>query len=488
MMTGIFTSRARFLVGICIIAAIASGWWILQTKSKQKSVSVVIYLVDTLRADRLGTYGYSKRATSPEIDDIARNSVVFEEAYAPAPWTLPSVASLITSTFLCEHQIFSGRQRLNASFDTLPELLQEAGYFTGGAYSNLWVGPGHGLAGGYENFIFTGGDDQRHAPEVLDLLQQAGDSPFYFYLHTMEPHDAHATLPEYIQQFGHVSVGDRLAYKQTHERYIALKEADWEAHQALGTTDNTALQLEAISFFRRHDEDLNLLYDASVRRADDNLGEVIDLLKETGAWDSTIFVFLSDHGEEIGEHGGWFHDQSVYEELIHVPLIIHFPGDEFGGRRILGPVSLIDVMPTIFDYLGRPELCGKCRGRSLMKKLIEENPSTDDRSGVLSIRYNVRTFFEPMKSERGNVNVAIRQGSLKGIWNAEVETVELYDLSADPREQKNLGADRRESSSEIARLASAWLQSCAQNARLPEGPAQLNEESRAQLRSMGYLD
>lgn len=480
-------SRSAILPGLLIVGVISGGWWIWQA-TMYRSVPVVIYLVDSLRADRLGFYGYTERPTSPNLDELAKESVVFEQAHAAAPWTLPSVASLITSVFPCEHQIYSGLNRISSSFDTLPEVLRDLGYFTGGAYSNLWVGPNNGLADGYQHFIFTGGADQEHAPEVQNLLQEAGDKPFYFYLHSMEPHDTHATLSEYIIELGHVPVDLRLQYKSTHERYVKYKEADWEAHQPLGTTDNTALQKKAMAFFADNKESLNLLYDASVLRADSNLGDVVAELKKTGAWDESVFIFISDHGEEIGDHGGWFHDQSVYEELTRIPMLIHFPGNEFAGQRIIEPASLLDIMPTVLDYLGRSKLCQQCRGKSLMPIIDPRRTQIEGGAAVQSLRTNIRTFYAPMKRERGDMNVAVRDGRWKGIWNLELDSMEIYDLEADPGELRNLADEHRELVGSLTQQATTWLKSCLSRARPPDGPSPLDDETKARLRAMGYLN
>ena len=136
--------------------------------------------------------------------------------------------------------------------------------------------------------------------------------------------------------------------------------------------------------------EIDLLYDAAVLESDANLGSVIDELKETGRWDETLFILVSDHGEELGDHGGWLHDQSAYDELIRVPLVIRFPGDEFAGRRIEGPVSLLDIVPTIMDYLHRPELAANCRGQSLMPLLnmrLLEPSNLIDLNHLTRLRY-----------------------------------------------------------------------------------------------------
>jgi arylsulfatase A-like enzyme len=480
-------SRPAALAALLTLGVIAGGWWTLQVM-RTPNVPVVIYLVDSLRTDRLGIYGYMEHATTPNLDDLAKSSVVFERAYAAAPWTLPSVASIITSTFLCEHQVYTGRERLSSSFYTLPELFRDMDYFTGGAYSNLWVGPGNGLAEGYQKFIFTGGGDQAHAPEVKQLLQEAGDEPFYLYLHSMEPHDTHATLTEYVTEIGHVSVDFRMQYKQAHKLYIKLKEADWEAKRALGETDNTEMQDRVMSFFASEKDALNMLYDASVLRADKDLGDVVSVLKDNGSWNDTIFIFLSDHGEEIGDHDGWFHDQSVYEELTRIPMLIHFPNDEFGGLRIADKVSTLDIMPTVLDFLGQSELCGDCRGMSLLDTLRRIAVPAPDAPTVKSLRTNVRTYYGPMKRKRGDINVAIYQGRWKGIWNKEPGTLELYDLEADPGERLDVAAANPQLAATLREQTEEWYESCLEAARPPEGPAVLDAETKEQLRAMGYLN
>jgi arylsulfatase A-like enzyme len=118
------------LSGLCFVLVAAGSWWFYEVRTPTQKTPVIVYLVDTLRADRLGTYGYVARPTSPVIDALAAEGVVFDNAYAPAPWTVPSVASLITSTFPCEHSILSERNTLNLRMGTLAEHLSQIGYFS----------------------------------------------------------------------------------------------------------------------------------------------------------------------------------------------------------------------------------------------------------------------------------------------------------------------------------------------------------------------
>jgi hypothetical protein len=234
----------RAIVGLILVLLLAGGWWIWQPKIFGRNVPVVIYLVDTLRADRLGFYGYP-RPTSPELDALATESVVFEQAYAPAPWTLPSVASLITSTFSCENGM-TERKKLNPALKTLAERLGAAGYFTGGVYHNIWIGPLTDLDRGYEIFNYRVLEKDQWLSDIGKLLDQVDDRPFLTYLHTMEPHDPYVVPYPYISPLGHVSLDDRIRFKGLFDQLVKLRQADWIAERPIGTTDNTEQQKQAM--------------------------------------------------------------------------------------------------------------------------------------------------------------------------------------------------------------------------------------------------
>ena len=162
-----FFALAALLLGIILVAWNRSSniddlaATKLASVPEVRDIPIVIYLVDTLRADRLGVYGYS-RNTSPQIDALAEDSVVFDQAYGPAPWTLPSVASLFTSTFICEHRIIKDDGKLSESLETLAEKLQRSGYHTGAFYRNPWIGAPTGLNRGFEVYGYI--------PELAGLL------------------------------------------------------------------------------------------------------------------------------------------------------------------------------------------------------------------------------------------------------------------------------------------------------------------------------
>jgi hypothetical protein len=480
-------SRRSLLATIAFIVIVVILWSVLRWDTARRKVPVIIYLVDTLRADRLGAYG-GPQLNSPEIDALALESVLFEQAYSPAPWTLPSVSSLITSTYTCEHGL-AIKKKLNPSLKTLAERLQRVGYFNGGAYNNLWVGPLAGLDRGYMQLWERTLAQQERKADVSEFLEGVNDQPFLMYLHTMEPHDTYLTPYRYFSAIGHVSIDVREDYEALISNYNAARQEDWMAGKPIGATDNTVEQQQLFSALLGMRGSIELLYNGAVRWADANLGDVIDVLKAQGIWDKAIFIFLSDHGEELGDHGSWLHGQSVYEELVRIPLLIHFPGGEYAGERIEAPVSLVDVMPTIFDYIGRSDLCEGCRGSSLLPLIIGGSDDLSrSRMSIPALRANRAFYYRPDKESRGDLNIVIRQDRWKGIWNDELNSLELYDLDLDPAEQLNVSMQHPELANAMSEHASEWLADCVAHASQPEEIGDMDQQTQEKLRALGYFN
>lgn len=455
--------------------------------------NVVILVIDTLRADRLGLYGYPE-PTSPNLDALGKESVVFTSCYAPAPWTLPSVVSLMTSTFPCEHGVIIDGQRIDPALQSLPELLSPLGYATGSFYANPYAGPLPGLDRGYDHCAFHQATD---GAIVQAWLSTIGHAPFFAYIHNIEPHDPYVAPDRLVSLFGRVSEADKKEIGERLLGYRRLTRIDYANGQPIGTTDNTADQEASIAGIAQFSDDIDVLYAGAVRDADEKVGSIIATLRETGAWEHTLFIVLSDHGEELYDHGGWQHDQSVYEELVHVPLIVHFPAAAARSGRVDHVVSLVDVVPTILDFLGHGAPPHH-RGRSLMPIM----PSTDapgsshpasasDAMCVPSVRINRKKYFKPYVDSRGHVNIVVRESTLKGIYNVEPKTLELYDLSVDPGEQRDLATDRPDAAARLTAFAAEWLRDCVRLGAArggPKDPEELDETVRARLRSLGYVE
>jgi arylsulfatase A-like enzyme len=446
--------------------------------------NIVVFLVDTLRADRLGVYGYDRRPTSPRLDALADEAVVFERAYSTSPWTLPTVASLATSTFLCEHGVVSDRQRIAEGRTTLAEQLAEHGYLTMGLYGNAYAGPSFGLDRGFELYTFSRKNDAAKVEPLLDVAEKDG-RPFYLYIHNMEPHGGERFRGPPVPGFT-PEVPPELRQEMLEEfnAYRKLTRVDFARSQPLGTTDTTEAQRRALDSMTARYAEHDVLYDASIRLADERFGSVVDLLRRRGVLDDTVLVFVSDHGEELGEHGGWQHDQSVYEELIHVPLVVRLPVGAAGGSRVADTVTLVDLAPTLVGRAGVAADGLGLRGRDLSPVIARQTPREPAAPAVVAVRRNEKKFYAPWKAERGDLNIALRDGDLKAIVNVEIGTVELYDLAADPEERSDLAGRRPDDAARLAAFAGDWLSRCSGTA----GESSLDDATVERLRALGYVD
>ena len=353
-------NRARIALAAFVLIGCAPA-------SDEPTPNVVVVLIDTLRADWLEVYGRDE-PTSPSIRDLARHSVLFEQASAAAPWTLPSVVSLFTSTLLTEHGVTLDGQALSPELRTLSEALSLRGYTTASFISNAYAGKISGLDRGFDSLVRLGSPDLGIA--IRKWIRGAPQQPFFLYSHSAQPHEPANATDESRRHFDAVPQRTVGRIRLVASRYRALMRADFKARRPLGTTQNSKEQAAKLSTLVNMGDEIHRLYSAVVLDADRFVGATIEALKDTGAWEQTVFVLLSDHGEEFGEHRGWLHDQSVYEELLHVPLLIRFPGDRHAGLRIATPVSTLDV------HLGWTESAvGRAVAFSVVRGLtIEEGP------------------------------------------------------------------------------------------------------------------
>lgn len=448
---------------------------------------VIIYLIDTLRADRLSLYGYPG-ARTPAFDALAKESVVFDRAYSAAPWTLPSITSMLTSTYPCEHGVVQSLRKLGPKLDTLPERLQGRGYKTAAFFNNYFAGPTSGLDRGYDLSQMRPGIQDDPTTEVFPWLDTVGTDKFFLYIHTMEPHHPFYTPYEYTRPFGHFDVVQKENYLSLYFIYRAQKFLDYSKGLAPGTTDNSPQMARLSQGLSKLKPMISTLYDASVHYADANLGRVVADLKRRGLWEKSLFIVLADHGEELDDHDNWFHDQSVYDELLHVPLLIKFPGGARAGTRIADRVSLVDLRPTLLDYLGDADGCQQCRGSSLLPLLEGQPLARTIATDAPGVRLNESGYYKLEKEARGDVNVALRSGSLKGIWNEGPETVELYDLAKDPGERANLATADPEKAQELRDEAISWLEQCRASAAGAIEVKELDERTKQQLRAIGYFN
>ncbi len=445
--------------------------------------NILLYLVDTLRADRVGAYGYPK-PTSPTLDRLAAEGVVFEQAYAPGPWTLPSVVSIMLSQPSCRHGVEIDGVKISPESTPLAEILADAGYRTASLIANAYAGRPAGLERGFEVYAGPVDDPARHVASFLEKTDEA--KPFFLYVHDVRPHDPFDAGDEAMALFGDV---DHRALKRLRNRslrYRRLTRVDHAAGDPPGTTDNTTEQRQALARLDEMAARYRQAYDARVREADGELAATLDVLHDRGVLDETVVVVLSDHGEEFGEHQGWLHDQSVYDEVVRAPLIVRLPGSEHAGARVDAPVSLLDVAPTLADLAGVPTPDGAFEGTSLVPRI--EGRAVGGEPLVATIRLNRKKYFRPWKESRGDHNLVVRDGRWKAIWNVEPDTIELYDLAADPGESRDLHAAHPDVAGRLRARARDYLERCSARRSKTGPPEKISKEALERLRALGYVD
>lgn len=385
--------------------------------SEKSRPNVLLIVVDTLRVDRLGCYG-AERETSPAIDEFAAGAVRFERAYATAPWTIPSVASMISGRYPGSHAMISFDLELPDEVVTLAEVLRDAGYRTAGVVSHFAIDARHNFDQGFDLYLEDEAKGHGHlstegvtrqAVEQLQRLAE-GEAPFLLFAHYFDPHYDYLRHAEY--DFAAASAG-RLDGTQAMRDLLEL---------------SSTLSAEEAGFLRD-------LYDGEIRYTDQGIGRLLERLDELGLREGTIVVITGDHGEEFLDHGNLGHTGSLYEELIRVPLIVRDAGarDE-GSALVTQPVSLVSLMPTLLDRVGLEIEASGFHGPSLVP-LLDGVEQSDDRALFAEVD------FVPVRKGRhvGEVHKKVVIGErFKLIRDDPTGEFELYDLTVDPLETKNL--------------------------------------------------
>lgn len=398
--------------------------------------NVLLYLIDTLRRDRLGCYGY-ERPVSPRIDAFATRADLYVNAVGQATWTKPSMASIFTGVWPPVHGAISWRQRLPAEATTLSETLSAAGYRTAGFVTNPNVVPAYGFEQGFDDYTPK---LKRRSEWVNErafewLAARDPETPFFLYLHTMDPHAPYKPPEPFRARFA--PTADEMPTWKPRWRWPR----------------------EALPF-------LSDLYDGEIAANDHSFGELLDHLEEIGVLDETLVIVVSDHGEEFLEHRRWQHGKSLYSETLNVPLIVARPGQR-AGRRIETMVQHIDIMPSILDYVG-----------------VEVPLTVEGRSFAAGAE--PRPAFSHLRLGSGPLFRSVIDGDWKFIRREEDGVVrrELYDVGRDPGELEDRSAELPVRTAVMAALLEErWRAARA----LPEIDAVVSEELKRNLEALGYL-
>jgi len=433
---------------------------------------IFFYLIDTLRADGLTTYGAPD--TSPFIERLAREGVVFERCYAQAPWTKPSVGAILTSRYPATTGIYRLRDRIPQYIPTLPEVLSRAGYETAGFSTNPIMGRLGGFNRGFQHFIGTGrilskGNPISNASGSADAINDwifpwlskrkrdaAGHrSPLFLYMHSIDPHEEYEPSLPYLRLFAdpaaydaHRAIRQHLLDHRTSDEVVDLHRTSLHFHQ--GGIDAGPFMAYSRS-----------LYNGDVRANDTAIQRLFERLQSNGALERALVVVTSDHGEEFMEHGGTSHGFSLYEELIRVPLIIWAPGLLPAGKRITEPVQSIDIYPTLLSLAGLEAPEG-LQGRDLSPLIWGESNAAAP-----------RPIFSEKRQSVPDTGIALHKGSAAAIirfpWkfirnylsprDRTLPERELFRLDTDPHEQENLIHQHPDLAREFEKEIESWMKS-----------------------------
>ncbi|MDH3745078.1 MAG: sulfatase-like hydrolase/transferase [Acidobacteriota bacterium] len=301
--------------------------------------NVILISIDTLRPDHLGCYGY-ERPTSPAIDSFREEAVLFERAISHAPSTLHSHASILSSLLPFHHQAsWDARTRMPDEVVSIAEVLRQSGYATAAITGGGQMDKLFGLDQGFSSYDHTGSqsfaDTAARAAAWLDAKRQSEDTtPFFLFLHSYETHHPYSPEAKYLDLFDEPNYDGPIPDSIQVDLLREINQKDREIDQA---------DLDHIV----------ATYDAEIRSMDDGFASLVSYLRNAGMYDDSLIVFTSDHGEEFGEHGrvGW-HSHSLFDELLHVPLIVKYPDGHFAGSTVEGQTRSIDIAPTIAAVVG----------------------------------------------------------------------------------------------------------------------------------------
>ncbi len=428
-----------------------------------KRPNIILISLDTLRADHVSCYGYN-RITSPNLDEFAKDSVLFQNTYVHSPWTLPSHVSMLYSLNSANHQVYYSTQKIDVTLPSLAYFLKKYGYITYALTGGGFVSSIFGFSKGfdwYENPV--GGPVPDEAKKLYDYasrwLTENKDKQFFLFLHTFQIHGPYQPPPPWNQAFLDDS-------------------AKW---RRIGLRNFLETHGEDYKFTPEEKDNIIALYDGDILYTDEMLIKpLISHLKELGIYDNTLIVITSDHGEEFYEHNGWLHSSTLYEELLHVPLLIKFPGSEFKGTQIKTRCRSIDIMPTILDIASVKYEKKSLDGKSLMNLVLGKE--SKDRIYISDVAFKNITDPCPalMASNRENLKF-IFEKSKTGI-----KDIEIYDLDRDEHEKKNLYPRLEKIGEEVRISLDKYYKIRLETKRNIEN-LKLDENMKEKLRALGYL-
>jgi arylsulfatase A-like enzyme len=490
--------------------------WSAPSRGTGKGTNILLITVDTLRDDHLSYRGYS-RETSPNLDTLASEGVVFENAYASCPRTFPSLSSVLTGRYVHRHGARNNFHHALPGFNlTLPEILKREGYLTGAVVTNVGLQARRGIDQGFDYYLETDHQNlqakkvpalrllefvrlsyplrslrdnqaERTRLEAVKFIKRNRDRRFFLWVHFLDPHMDYNPPPKFAGLFD----SDYRGRYRNHFHYGGIGGAKMIFDCPLGPAEI---------------EHAIALYDGEIRRTDNEIGKLLDKLKEWGLYDDCLVIFSADHGESLGEHGYHFaHGDLIYNPCMHIPLVIRFPRGQ-PRKKVSTPVSNVDLMPTVLGFLHLRAPKG-LDGLSLLPLILQDLQPVRrifGESGIsLSSGSNPRMGVE-IELENPTVvspedwfphwerifNQAKFRMMIEDEWkmiytpDGGSGSFELYSLARDPGEEVDLYEKETEIGERMRRQLLGWVaEDTLQNAEaIPH-----DKEMIANLQSIGYI-
>lgn len=444
----------RFTLALCIVVCAALSIISCASGPDEARPNIVLVVIDALRADHLGCYGYG-RPTSPTIDALAAKGVLFETAITQAPWTKSSFSSFLTSYYPFQHGVEGWAAVMPESIVTLPEVLSARGYSTVCVINMLGMGARFGVLKGFDELSESGKtsrDAETATDDAVEYLRNTKE-PFFMMLHYFDVHQPYAPTPDYVDIINIDTDLDPFA-----GRGLWRRRKD-------GLPPPNAL------------EKTKLLYDGCIRYVDDSLARLLDVLEDLGIAENTVIIVTADHGEAFWEHGVDTHGSTVYDEVLKVPLIVVWPGRFKTPRRVATQVRLIDLMPTVLEMAGASDDYHR-EGVSLLPLIEGGQIDNEGRLLPFNVAYAGNGEVKPPEVR------CLRTLGYKVIVESPISRIEAYDLVADPGETDNLSPDELPDAAALLNLLSGLPD--------PRGEAgakktALTDEEKSSLRALGYI-
>jgi arylsulfatase A-like enzyme len=444
---------------------------------KQKSLrdrpNIVLISLDTLRADHVGCYGYH-RDTTPNIDRLAADGIVFKDAFSTSAWTVPAHMSMLTGLWPMDHGLirYPNPGVLSMDLPLVSEVLWNAGYMTLGFHGGGYTAPHWGFDRGFHVYQSRGPNLEHNLPTAIQWMKKFARRRMFVFLHAFNCHVPYDPPKEYdLFLNGNMSSYDVSSISHLYEKDIPAPESDEDIEKVVAK------------------------YDGSIRYADHLVGRFVLELDRIGILEETVFIVTADHGEEFWEHGYFGHTKALYEETLRVPLIVAGRWLDRSRQAATQDVSLVDIVPTVLELAGI-ERSKTGPGLSLLR--IHDDPTVASgrclygSTGYQEAYCEAKSVIPGCNIPRTLLTHYIRQNGLKILWKApygrrSVET-ELYDIRQDRLERRNSVGD------ELSRCK-VFVDDLSQKgwvapASIERGPSEImvdNEDLKGQLKALGYM-